>query len=41
VWGPRLLRIDHAFVSGVAPVSTSTARVAGTDHSALIVDLDV
>ncbi len=39
--GPRLPRIDHAFVSGVTPVSTSTTRVEGTDHAALIVDLDV
>jgi len=39
--GPRLLRIDHAFVSGVTPISTSTVRVGGTDHAALVVDLDV
>lgn len=39
--GPRLLRIDHAFVSGVTPISTSTVRVAGSDHAALIVDLNV
>lgn len=36
---PRLLRIDHAFVEGVVPVSTHTARVKGSDHSALVVDL--
>ena len=39
LFGPRLLRIDHAFVSGTQPVATSTVRVRGTDHSALIVDL--
>jgi endonuclease/exonuclease/phosphatase (EEP) superfamily protein YafD len=39
--GPRLLRIDHAFVAGAQPVGTSTARVRGTDHSALIVDIDL
>lgn len=38
--GPRLLRIDHAFVAGAQPVATSTVRVRGTDHSALIVDID-
>lgn len=36
---PRLLRIDHAFVEGVVPVSTHTARIRGSDHSALFVDL--
>jgi endonuclease/exonuclease/phosphatase family metal-dependent hydrolase len=41
LFGPRLLRIDHAFVSRADPVTTSTLRVAGTDHSALVVDLDV
>jgi len=40
-WGPRVLRIDHAFVAGVRPVSTSVRAVRGTDHSALIVDLEV
>lgn len=39
--GPRWIRIDHAFVAGATPVSTSVARVAGTDHSALTVDLEV
>jgi len=41
LWGPRLLRIDHAFVSGVKPVSTSVRAVKGSDHLALIVDLEV
>ena len=36
---PRMLRIDHAFVEGVVPLSTHTARIKGTDHSALLVDL--
>lgn len=40
LWGPRLLRIDHAFVSGVQPITTSVARVQGTDHRALIVDIE-
>ncbi len=39
--GPRLLRIDHAFMIGVSPITTSIARVRGTDHRALIVDIDV
>lgn len=41
LFGPRLLRIDHAFVAGAQPVTTSTARVRGTDHRALIVDIDI
>ncbi len=40
-WFPRLLRIDHAFVQNLVPTATSTMRIKGTDHSALIVDLDV
>jgi len=40
LFGPRLLRIDHAFVAGAQPVATSTVRVRGTDHAALIVDID-
>ena len=39
--GPRLLRIDHAFVAGAMPISTEVTRIAGTDHSALIVDIKV
>jgi len=38
--GPRWLRIDHAFASGVTPLSTTIARVHGTDHAALIVDIE-
>lgn len=41
LFGPRLLRIDHAFVIGVRPITTSIARVRGTDHRALIVDIEV
>jgi endonuclease/exonuclease/phosphatase (EEP) superfamily protein YafD len=36
-----LLRIDHAFVSGVRPIATSIAQVRGSDHRALIVDIEV
>ena len=39
--GPRLLRIDHAFVAGVKPIMTSIAQVRGTDHRALVVDIEV
>jgi len=39
--GPRMLRIDHAFVAGVQPLGTSVRSLTGTDHSALIVDLEV
>jgi endonuclease/exonuclease/phosphatase (EEP) superfamily protein YafD len=39
-WGPRLLRIDHAFVSGVQPVTSSIAKISGTDHRALIIDIE-
>lgn len=41
LFGPRLLRIDHAFVIGVRPIATSIARVRGTDHRGLIVDIQV
>lgn len=41
LFGPRLLRIDHAFVIGVRPIATSIAQVRGTDHRALIVDIEV
>jgi endonuclease/exonuclease/phosphatase (EEP) superfamily protein YafD len=40
-WMPRLLRIDHAFVSGMTPRRTEILMVRGTDHSGLLVDLDV
>jgi endonuclease/exonuclease/phosphatase (EEP) superfamily protein YafD len=38
--GPRLLRIDHAFVKGARPITTSVAQVRGSDHRALIIDID-
>lgn len=43
-WGPRpgsprLLRIDHAFVQGVRPLQTEPVRIAGSDHSGLLVDV--
>lgn len=39
--GPRWLRIDHAFVAGATPIWTEVVRIEGTDHSALIVDIEV
>ena len=38
---PRLLRIDHVFGRGVAPLSTEVKRVVGSDHAALVVDLEI
>lgn len=38
--GPRLLRIDHAFVTGAQPIATATVKVGGTDHCALVVDVE-
>ena len=43
-WGPwagspRLLRIDHVFVSWLAVHSLRVAPIEGSDHSALVVDL--
>jgi endonuclease/exonuclease/phosphatase family metal-dependent hydrolase len=45
-WGPwpgapRLLRIDHALVSGLAVHAVRVVPVAGSDHSALVVDLSL
>lgn len=44
-WGYRpgmrpLLRIDHALVSGVEVTSVQNLAVAGSDHRALVVDID-
>lgn len=39
--GPRVLRIDHAFVRGLTPIATSVRSVRGSDHRALIVDIEV
>ena len=46
-WGPlalggvRLLRIDHVFASGVEAVGVELHPVPGSDHAALVVDLDL
>lgn len=39
--GPRILRIDHALVHGVAVDDFQVMRVPGTDHSAIVVDLAI
>lgn len=36
---PALLRIDHAFVSGVEVSGVRVERIAGLDHRALVIDL--
>ncbi|MCL1598850.1 MAG: endonuclease/exonuclease/phosphatase family protein [Actinomycetia bacterium] len=41
VSGPRLLRIDHAFIANARPITTEAVPVRGSDHSALIVDIEV
>jgi endonuclease/exonuclease/phosphatase (EEP) superfamily protein YafD len=38
---PRVLRIDHVFGAGVRATGTSVERIVGTDHAAVIVDLEV
>lgn len=38
---PRLLRIDHVFGSGVSATEVWVQPVRGTDHAAVIVDLEV
>jgi endonuclease/exonuclease/phosphatase family metal-dependent hydrolase len=43
-WGPwpkapRLLRIDHALVHGVAVADFQVMPLAGGDHSAIVVDI--
>lgn len=40
-WFPRLLRIDHGFVKGIDVVSSRTIGIRGTDHSALVLQLDL
>lgn len=45
-WGwrpgwPRMLRIDHVFGDGVRAVDVGVHTVVGTDHSAVMVDLEV
>lgn len=39
-WFPRLLRIDHVLTSGVRVAAVRRVTVRGSDHSALVVDLD-
>jgi len=38
---PRLLRIDHVFGSGVRATSVAVAPVLGTDHAAVVVDIEI
>ncbi len=46
-WGPgfarglRLLRIDHVFTSGVALADSAVHPIEGSDHAALVVDLEL
>lgn len=45
-WGlrpswPRILRIDHVLGSGMRAVGTAVERLQGTDHSALVVDMEL
>ncbi|CAN5854679.1 hypothetical protein BH23ACT5_BH23ACT5_00330 [soil metagenome] len=40
-WLPASLRIDHVFVTGVEVTGVEVARVRGTDHRALVVDLEI
>lgn len=45
-WGPtpdspRLLRIDHVFVEGLRPVDVRRVEIPGSDHSGLLVDIDL
>lgn len=39
-WLPPVLRIDHALVADLKVVRADTARVEGSDHRALIVDIE-
>lgn len=38
---PRLLRIDHVFGLGVQPVAATTEPLLGSDHDAVVVDLEI
>jgi endonuclease/exonuclease/phosphatase family metal-dependent hydrolase len=45
-WGwrpgwPRMLRIDHIFGSGVEAIATQVEPIRGSDHHALIVDVEI
>jgi len=35
-----MLRIDHVFGTGVLGVGTAVERVDGSDHAALLIDLE-
>jgi endonuclease/exonuclease/phosphatase (EEP) superfamily protein YafD len=37
----RLLRIDHVLVRGLAAAETSVLPLRGSDHSALVADLEL
>lgn len=39
--GPNLLRIDHVFGQGLRGVEAWTEKVGGSDHSAVVIDLEV
>ena len=39
-WSPPVLRIDHAFIQGARAVETRTVKIAGSDHRALVVELE-
>ncbi|MEN8184709.1 MAG: endonuclease/exonuclease/phosphatase family protein, partial [Myxococcota bacterium] len=38
--GPRLLRIDHAFLGNLEVEAFRVVRIPGSDHSAVVVDLE-
>ena len=40
-WHPAMLRIDHAFVTGVSVLDVQTYKIRGSDHRALVVDITV
>lgn len=37
--GPRLLRIDHAFVQGVRVEAVRVVRIRGSDHSGVVLEI--
>jgi endonuclease/exonuclease/phosphatase (EEP) superfamily protein YafD len=45
-WGPtpaspRMLRIDHVFVERVRPIDIRRVEIPGSDHSGLLVDVEL
>jgi endonuclease/exonuclease/phosphatase (EEP) superfamily protein YafD len=40
-WMPPLLRIDHGFVRGLDVVAVNRVKVGGSDHHALVVDVQL